>query len=137
MEYISRWLEERIAEVLKSHPVIVLTGPRQVGKSTLLENAAFLKGWRYLTLDDPDALEQARDDPKGLLWEERPTIIDEAQRCPEILLTIKYLVDKSRQQRKFILSGSGNIALRKTPRETLAGRAKYLHLTGFSFREQQ
>lgn len=137
MKYISRWLEQRIDEVLKSHPVIILTGPRQVGKSTLLENAAFLKDWRYLTLDDPDALEQAQDDPKGLLWEERPTIIDEVQRCPEILLTIKYLVDKSRQQRKFILSGSGNIALRKTPRETLAGRAKYLHLTGFSFREHQ
>ena len=137
MKYIPRWLEHRIAEVLKSHPVVILTGPRQVGKSTLLENASFLKEWRYLTLDDPDALEQAREDPKGLLWEEKPTIIDEVQRCPELLLTIKYLVDRSGRKRQFILSGSGNISLRKAPRETLAGRAKYLHLTGFSLRERQ
>jgi len=135
MKYIPRWLEARIAEVLKSHPVIVLTGPRQVGKSTLLENAGFLRDWRYLTLDDPDMLEQAKEDPKGLLCEDRPTIIDEVQRCPELLVTIKYFVDKSESRRNFILSGSGNISLRKAPRETLAGRAKYLHLTGFGFRE--
>ncbi len=135
MKYISRWLEERIIDAFKSHPVIILTGPRQVGKSTLLENAHFLKDWRYLTLDDPDILEQAKEDPKGLLWENKPTIIDEVQRHPEFLLTVKYLVDKSHRQRHFILSGSGNISLRQSPRETLAGRAKYLHLTGFSFRE--
>ena len=135
MKYIPRWLETRIAEALMSHPVVVLTGPRQVGKSTLLEHAKFLKNWRYVTLDDPDVLEQAKEDPKGLLWEERPTIIDEAQRCPKLLLTVKYLVDKSRRHRKFILSGSGNISLRRAPRETLAGRAKYLHLTGFAHRE--
>ena len=137
MKYIPRWLEDRIEESLKSHPVVILTGPRQVGKSTLLENASFLKNWRYLTLDDPDILEQAREDPKGLLLEDQPTMIDEVQRCPELLVTVKYLVDKSRRQRNFILSGSGNISLRKSPRETLAGRAKYLHLTGFGFREGQ
>ncbi len=133
--YIPRWLEARIIDAFQSHPVVILTGPRQVGKSTLLENAEFLKGWRYLTLDDPDVLEQAREDPKGLLWEDKPTIIDEVQRHPQLLLTIKYLVDKSQRQRHFILSGSGNISLRHSPRETLAGRAKYLHLMGFSFRE--
>jgi hypothetical protein len=137
MKYIPRWLEMRIQELLKSHPVIVLTGPRQVGKSTLLENADFLKNWHYITLDDPDRLEQAREDPKGLFWEDKPTIIDEVQRCPELLLTVKYFVDKSDRRRKFILSGSGNISLRQAPRETLAGRAKYLHLTGFAYREMK
>ena len=137
MKYIPRWLEKRLAEALKSNPVIVLTGPRQVGKSTLLERAGFLKDWRYLTLDDPDVLEQAKEDPKGLFWEDRPTIIDEAQRCPELLVTIKYFVDKSERRRNFILSGSGNISLRNAPRETLAGRAKYLHMTGFGFRESR
>ena len=137
MKYIPRWLETRLAEVLRSHPVVILTGPGQVGKSTLLEHAEFLKNWRYITLDDPDALEQAREDPKGLFWEDRPTIVDEAQRCPELMLTVKYLVDKSERRRNFILSGSGNISLRQTPRETLAGRAKYLHLTGFGYREMR
>lgn len=135
MEYIPRWLEARLSEVFESHPVVILTGPRQVGKSTLLRHANILKGWRYITLDDPDSLEQAKEDPKGLLSEEQPTIIDEVQRCDSLLLTVKYFVDKSNRQRKFILSGSGNISLRKTPRETLAGRAKYLHMTGFGFRE--
>lgn len=137
MKYIQRWLEGRMAKVLKAQPVIVLTGPRQVGKSTLLENASFLKDWRYVTLDDADSLEQAKEDPKGLLWEDKSTIIDEVQRWPELLLTVKYLVDKSHRQRNFILSGSGNISLRQSPRETLAGRAQYLHLTGFGFRERQ
>ena len=137
MKYIPRWMEIKIAEALESNPAVVLTGPRQVGKSTLLEQAEFFKDWRYLTLDDADVLEQAKEDPKGLLAEDRPTIIDEVQRCPELLLTVKYLVDKTRRQRKFVLSGSGNVSLRKAPRETLAGRARYLHLTGFGFREFQ
>ena len=135
MNYISRWLEQRIKDALTANPVVVLTGPRQVGKSTLLENADFLKDWRYLTLDDPDIFEQAQEDPKGLLLEDKPTIIDEIQRAPELLLTIKYFVDKSQRHRNFILSGSGNVSLRNSPRESLAGRAQYLYLTGLSFRE--
>jgi len=135
MKYIKRWIEKRIEESFEAHPVVILTGPRQVGKSTLLEHAQFLKNWRYMTLDDPEVLEQAQEDPKGLLWEDKSTIIDEVQRCPELLLTVKYYVDKSNRKRRFILSGSGNISLRQSPRETLAGRAKYLHLTGLSYRE--
>ena len=99
MKYIPRWMETRLTEAFESHPVVVLTGPRQVGKSTLLEHAEFLKNWRYITLDDSDALEQAEEDPKGLLWEDKPTIIDEVQRCPKLLLTVKYLVDKSERKR--------------------------------------
>ncbi len=137
MKYVKRWLEEKIVQTLEVNPVVILTGPRQVGKSTLLESAHFLKGWRYLTLDDPDVLDQAQEDPKGLLLDEKPTIIDEVQRCPDLLLTIKYLVDKTKRKRNFILSGSGNISLRQSPRETLAGRANYLHLSGFSTRELQ
>ncbi len=137
MKYINRWMENKISQILEVNPVVVLTGPRQVGKSTLLEHAAFLKSWNYLTLDDPDLLEQARKDPKFLLLDEKPSIIDEIQRCPELLLTVKYLVDKSKRTRKFILSGSGNISLRQSPRETLAGRVNYLHLTGFNMRELQ
>ena len=135
--YIVRHIEKRVEDALAVHPVIVLSGPRQVGKSTLLENAKCLKGWRYITLDDADHLEQAKEDPKGLLMEEIPTIIDEIQRCPALLLTVKYYVDRSKRKRKFILSGSGNVSLRKAPRETLAGRAAYLHMTGFSQAEIQ
>ena len=116
--YIQRHLEQYLERALVNHSVVILTGPRQVGKSTLLKNAPFLKDWRYLTLDDQDVLDQAEYDPKGLLKPATPTIIDEIQRLPDLLLTIKLLVDNSWEDRKFILSGSGNIALRKTPRET-------------------
>ena len=120
MAYISRLLETRVENSLKIHPVLVLTGPRQVGKSTLLENARFLKKWRYLTLDDQDVFEQAEKDPKGLLYRNEPTILDEVQRQPSIFLTVKYLVDRSKGKRKFILSGSGNVSLRSAPGESLA-----------------
>lgn len=89
----------------------------------------------FKTLDDPDVLEQAEKDPKGLLYRDEPTILDEVQRQPSIFLTVKYLVDQSKGKRKFILSGSGNISLRSTPRESLAGRAQYLHLTPFCMAE--
>lgn len=137
MAYIVRKIEKRIEEALTVHPVVVLSGPRQVGKSTLLENAKCLKGWRYITLDDNDSLEQAKEDPKGLLMENTPTAIDEIQRCPELIVTVKYYVDRSKRKRKFILSSSGNVSLRKASRETLAGRAVYLHMGGFSRDEAQ
>ncbi|HOY08851.1 MAG TPA: ATP-binding protein [Candidatus Omnitrophota bacterium] len=137
MGYIERHIESRLKEALDIHPVVILSGPRQVGKSTLLQNAACLKGWRYITLDDSILLEQAKEDPQGLLLNETPIIIDEIQRCPELLVTIKYYVDQSKRKRRFILSGSGNVSLRGAPRETLAGRARYLHLTGFSYAEIQ
>ena len=137
MKYIKRWLEPIIEESLSSNPVIVLTGPRQVGKSTLLKESSFTKKWKYITLDNIDVLDQAKEDPKGLLSEDVPTIIDEIQRCPDLLITVKYLVDETNRRRKFILSGSANILLRTSPRETLAGRVKYLYLDGLSFRETQ
>jgi len=74
MGYIVRHIEKRVEDALAVHPVIVLSGPRQVGKSTLLENAKCLKGWRYITLDDADSLEQAQEDPKGLLMEGTPRL---------------------------------------------------------------
>jgi len=133
--YLHRSIEKRLREALKVHAVVVLTGPRQVGKSTLLENASFLKGWRYLTLDDQEVLDQAKIDPKGLLWDTRPTIIDEIQRWEPLMLTIKQYVDASNKKRKFILLGSGNIPLRKGPRESLAGRVLYLYLTPLGLSE--
>ncbi|HPN56878.1 MAG TPA: AAA family ATPase, partial [Candidatus Omnitrophota bacterium] len=70
MGYIERHIESRLKEALDIHPVVILSGPRQVGKSTLLQNAACLKGWRYITLDDSILLEQAKEDPQGLLLNE-------------------------------------------------------------------
>ena len=106
MNYIKRILEDRIKEVLQTHAVIVLTGPRQVGKSTLLQQAEFLKGWKYLTLDDLDVLEQAKEDPKGLLHAEQPTIIDEVQRRPDVFPVFRVLLDRVPLPAKFLILGS-------------------------------
>src|SRR5262249_21231491 len=83
--------------------------------------------YRFLTLDDPDIALQVRKDPVTLLTVSSPTIIDEVQRAPELLLVIKQIIDRDRS-RRFILSGSANLLLMKAVTESLAGRAAFLEL---------
>lgn len=121
-------------EGLKVSPVIVLTGARQTGKSTLLQNELPFRNWRYITFDDLDVLAQAKRDPEALLSLEVDTVIDEVQRAPEVLAAIKRSVDRGRRIR-FLLSGSANLLLMKQVSETLAGRALYFVLQPFARRE--
>ena len=117
-------------------PVMVISGLRQTGKSTLLQNEpAFATGHTYRTLDDFATLAAAQTNPEALL--EGTVILDEVQRCPEILLAIKKSVDENRQPGRFILSGSANLALLDRVSETLAGRAGYFTLHPMTRREQQ
>ncbi len=137
MRYKRRWITELLQEVCADHPIVVLTGARQVGKSTLLLNAEPTGSWRYLSLDDYDVLEQVRSDPLDLLSVDTPTVIDEAQRAPELLMTIKRLVDENRLNRRFVLSGSANLLLMSRVSETLAGRAVFLRLNPMTWGEFQ
>jgi hypothetical protein len=125
----------RLREALATMPVVVLTGMRQVGKSTLLEHEAHVSGRRVVTLDDFAQLEAARRDPDGFVGGDVPLAIDEAQRCPELLLAIKRRVDRERRPGQFLLSGSANFALLSTVTESLAGRALWLVLWPFTRRE--
>lgn len=136
-KYINREIESFLDKALKSMTVVVLTGMRQVGKSTLLQKAKSLKNRKYITLDDFPVLEAARSNPEALIAGEKALTIDEAQRCPELLLAIKKEVDKDRTPGRFILSGSANFNLLKGVSETLAGRAVYLTLHPFTQREIQ
>ena len=112
----------------------VLSGLRQSGKSTLLQNESILaEGRDYRTLDDFATLAAARANPESLLG--TPAILDEVQRCPELLLAIKKRVDEERQPGRFVLSGSANMALLGHVSETLAGRAAYFTLNPMSRRE--
>lgn len=109
-------------------PVAVVTGPRQTGKTTLARTLA--PGGRFLSLDDFSLLEQARREPRALLAE-RPVTVDEVQYCPELLRTIKLLVDENRRAGEFLVTGSANLLLAAAVGESLAGRAGYLDLLPF------
>lgn len=134
--YKPRELAGRLEEALRALPVVVVTGARQTGKTTLLLRDPGLRGRRYLSLDDFATLEAARRDPLGLLAGDEPLTIDEAQRCPELLVAIKQAVDRKRTPGRILLSGSANLALLRDVSESLAGRAVYLNLHPFTRRER-
>lgn len=115
--------------------MVVLTGMRQTGKSTLLTSASELRTRRYLTLDDYAQLAAAKGDPEAFLEGDEPLTIDEVQRAPELLLAVKRAVDRDRRPGRFLLSGSANFSLLAGVTESLAGRAVYLTLRPFSLRE--
>jgi predicted AAA+ superfamily ATPase len=133
--YKSREIIRPLTEALAQMPVVVLSGMRQSGKSTLLLNQPELKHRRYVSFDDFNTLEAARRNPEALIRDDEPISIDEAQKFPEIMTVIKQSVDKKRTPGKFLLSGSANFLLLKTIAESLAGRAVYLTLHPFIRRE--
>jgi uncharacterized protein len=133
--YIARALGGAVRQALEQFPVVVITGLRQSGKSTFLQNEAGLSDRHYTTLDDIEQLAAARRDPSAFADRDYPVTVDEAQKCPELLPAIKRLVDKRRRPGHFILSGSANFALLKSITETLAGRAIYFELEPFTRRE--
>lgn len=130
-----RDLTRALASALGSLPVVVLTGMRQTGKTTLLcEDPAFASR-KYFTLDDHATLESARLRPSSLVEAGDAITIDEAQRCPELLLAVKAAVDRDRRPGRIVLSGSANFALLKGVADSLAGRAVYFELQPFTRRE--
>lgn len=136
IDYHPRELSRLVRDALDSLPVVVVTGLRQAGKTTFLQNDDALRGRRYLTLDDFSTLEAARREPEALVAGKEAVTIDEVQRCPELLPAIKRAVDRARSPGRFLLSGSANLALLKGVSESLAGRALYLTLRPFSLRER-
>lgn len=126
--YYERWLTPALQQASQDHAVIVLTGARQVGKSTLLLNAEPFCNWRFLTMDDFNALAQARRDPEGLWAGTDRIILDEVQKAPELMQAVKQVVDRNPGKYRFVLSGSANLLLMKQVSESLAGRAVYFVL---------
>jgi predicted AAA+ superfamily ATPase len=135
LSYLERWISPNILKSVKTYPVVVLTGARQVGKSTFLRHAPALKNWLYLTLDDFDVLETAQSYPKALLSGNKNIIIDEIQKAPRLLPVIKQEVDKGYSNRHFLLSGSANLLLMHKVSESLAGRAVYYVMRPFTIGE--
>ncbi|MDR2215974.1 MAG: ATP-binding protein [Nevskiaceae bacterium] len=125
-------------QALALFPVVVLTGARQTGKSTLVRTDPALRERRYITLDTAINRELAAADPRTLLTGQNgeALTIDEVQRTPDLLLTIKELVDANRTNGRFLLTGSANLLLLHHVSESLAGRARYLTLWPMTRREQ-
>lgn len=123
-----RWLGPLLARALRAMPVVVVTGARQTGKTTLARTLG--PGRRYLSLDEIDVLAQAERDPASLLAE-LPITLDEVQRAPSLLLAVKRRVDAARVPGGLLLTGSANLALMERVAESLAGRAIYLDLPPF------
>jgi uncharacterized protein len=126
--YLARWITPSLQEASRDHAVIVLTGARQVGKSTLLLNAEPFRGWRYQSMDDFDVLAQARNDPDALWAGTDRVILDEVQKAPDLLVAVKRAVDRNPGKYRFVLSGSANLLLMRQVSESLAGRAVYFIL---------
>jgi predicted AAA+ superfamily ATPase len=135
---LPRLLTSIVERSLSLFPVVALTGARQTGKSTLVRKEPTFEERRYLTLDTPLNRELAIKEPRTLLSNSQSThlTIDEVQRAPELLLSIKELVDANRVNGRFLLTGSANLLLLRTVSESLAGRARYLTLWPMTRREQ-
>ncbi|MDR0513677.1 MAG: ATP-binding protein [Coriobacteriaceae bacterium] len=130
--YIQRAIEGSVQRISETFPVLLVTGPRQVGKTTLLTHLA-KPDRTYVTLDDPDVRMLAKADPALFLQRFKPPlIIDEIQYAPEVLPYIKMNVDKSRANGDFWLTGSQMFHMMKNVSESLAGRVGIVNLFGLS-----
>lgn len=127
-----RAIEPRLQEAMQDTPVVLLAGPRQAGKTTLVRQVAAEKGLRYLTLDDDLVLMSAREDPVGMVRDIDRAVIDEIQRAPSLLLAIKKTVDEDRRPGRFLLTGSANLMTLPTVADSLAGRMETLSLLPLS-----
>ena len=138
MEYISRHMESRVLELSRSFSAILLTGPRQAGKTTMLRRLAEQenRGRRYVTLDDLTERELAKNDPALFLQLHRPPVlIDEVQYAPELFPYIKIHIDQYHGPGDFWLTGSQLFSLMRGVQESLAGRVALLHMSPMSQRE--
>jgi len=132
--YISRHVEPVVERIAKRKPVIVLTGARQVGKSTMLKE--IYKDINYITLNRPLVRESAKDNP-SLFFElnKPPVVVDEIQKAAELFDYIKDIVDENKTKGQFYLTGSQSMKLMKNVSDSLAGRAGVIKLLGLSIRE--
>jgi len=140
---IKRNIENVVTDTLKHYPIILLTGPRQIGKSTLLYNCFKNKGFNYISLDDSLELSMAKNDPISFLEiHKAPIIIDEAQKAPELFPELEKIVNNSRLSKGnkesnglYILSGSQRQKLLDKSSESLSGRIAILDMNNLSLSE--
>ena len=125
----NRLVERRVEEALADTPVVLIVGPRRVGKTTLVKKMGMGKlKLVYLTLDDRTTLNAAQADPMGFIRGLDCAIIDEIQRAPELLLAIKKSIDDDYRPGRFLLTGSANVLTLPKVADSLAGRIETIHM---------
>ncbi len=136
--YRPRLISSALLADLDTFPVVVLTGARQTGKSTLAQEGEPFAARPYLTLDDLSVRQQGADAPYDLLQRHPSLTLDEVQREPGLLLAVKALVDQDRPRKRgrFLLTGSANLLLMEAVADSLMGRAAYRVLHPMTRREQ-
>lgn len=132
--YIERHMQPLISSLQRQFPALLITGPRQVGKSTLLQHIA--PDYRYVSFDDPVLRAQADEDPTlFMLNHPGRLVLDEVQHVPALFSSLKLAIDRQQQNGLFMLSGSQAFSLMQHVSESLAGRIAVLKLSGLSLRE--
>jgi len=131
---IYRRLSGKLSEAARQFPIVVLTGPRQSGKTTLAR--AVFADLPYLSLESPADRRRALDDPRGFLADlPLGGIIDEIQHAPDLLSYLQGVVDLGPRAARWVLTGSQNLMMLRSVSQSLAGRAALLELSPFSYRE--
>lgn len=125
-ELYRRLLDARIREAMNDTPVVLINGPRQCGKTTLVQQHG--QDMPYFTLDDDNLLQSVRADPAGFIRRMDRAVIDEVQHAPELLRAIKQSIDQDRRPGRFLLTGSANLLAVPQVSDSLAGRMEILTL---------
>src|SRR5574337_108982 len=125
---LPRLLAPHVRDALKAFPVVVVTGARQTGKSTLVQSIEPEARRLYLPLDDIEVRADAETSPRDLIHRAPRITLDEVQRVPDLLSAVKRAVDERRRPGQFLLTGSANLLLMRRVAESLAGRAVYFTL---------
>lgn len=132
MQLIQRLVQKRIQEILTDTRVILVVGPRQAGKTTLIREQLSQDDREFISLDNSTIRQAALNDPHGLLLDKDYVTIDEIQRAPELLLAIKESVDTDKRPGRFLLSGSANVMTLPKVADSLAGRMETVQLLPLS-----
>lgn len=133
--FLKRHLSKHLREYLKKYPIVTITGPRQSGKTTLTQKTC--KNYKYVSLEEPDNLEYATEDPRGFLEAYSENVIfDEVQQAPKLFSYLQSEVDRNPQPGRFVLTGSQQFLLNQKISQTLAGRLARLTLLPLSLSEQ-
>jgi len=136
MVMIQRDITKELFRQLKEYPIITVLGPRQAGKTTLVRE--ILSDYEYVNLENPETRQFAIDDPKAFLRQYKNKVIfDEVQRTPHLLSYLQVIVDESKQNGQFVLTGSHQLELKAAITQSLAGRTGILNLLPLSISEMK
>lgn len=128
-----RYIEARLAESVSDTPAVLVHGPRQSGKTTLVKDFGDAHGYTYVTFDTDEQVRAATEDPIGFVERLGPkAVLDEVQRVPQLFTTIKATIDKNRQPGRFIMTGSANVLMVPALADSLAGRMEILRMRPLS-----